>query len=819
MKLAAQRHRERFGAAVLLATGLLFVNGAGLAQDPDAPVAVTDADDPPETPPVARLFEVQSELDAFLLSVEPPMAEDRRQRRGERLDAVAARLGNLRAGPADAGLPQLRFNDLLDLQTELRATLRDLAVFDTELESRAAKRDAELDELDRRGAELRALTEAAVTRDAPQSVLEIAAQMEGDIDRARRAMLADRDAALDELSVIARLQHAANTLDAELRRRRADLEDVSQSAADLPLWSAEVWRARLGFSTAAEAVRRSLDVIVTHVRANAWNVAGLFLVLWLSAHWLLHATGKRVEEGMQKDSTSVRGAAVFQRPSSAALLLALAGLASFGPPAPAAFNNLLSAIIPFPAAALAITVFARPIRLSIYTIAVVLAILSVKPLIDTMPLVGRFGVIAQAAVTALAVWIDYRRGRFAQALPVVRPRVIHWAVRIVFVALVLTILLEILGYVGLASTARTLVLGGLGLGMVFAALTYVVIALALALVHLGPVSHLPVVRNQRWTIVQTIRRWVRYLVMVLWALSTLSFAGLLGDVFARLQNLLEAEIRIGEITLDVSSLVAGGLILFLTWLVTSIVRFSLAAKSLSGVQVATGLTFAISKLLRYAIVVAGFLFALAAMGFDLTKVTVLAGALGIGLGFGLQNIVQNFISGLILLFERPININDIAKVDELMGTVRELNIRSTVIETFDGAEVIVPNADLVTKTVTNWTKSNRRRRAEIDVAVAYGTDPQRVLDILERVAKSYPEVSSDPEPFAAFAGFGDSSLSFRLYIWLSDLSDLLKIPSLMRQDILRELSAASIEIPFPQRDVRVTMLSGSPPLPATDGTA
>lgn len=783
---------------------------AANAQDPDAPVAVLDRDQPPEVPPVSRLFEVRSDLDSFLLSVGPPEDGAGLQGRKAQLEALAVQIERLRAGAVDGLPPDLRFNDLLDLQTELRATLRNLAVLDGQLEDRAAKRDAELDDLDERARELQDLAEVAIEREAPPSVMDVAATMQRDIDAARDKLIADRNAALEDLSVIARIQHLANSFDADLRRRRMELESVSQTAADLPLWTREVWRARLGIAEAAEACRQSVIVIANHVRNHVPGVAGLFVLLWAGAHWLLLATGKRVEEGMQQDSTSVRGAAVFQRPSSAALLTALVGLGWLGPPAPAAFSNLLFAVIPFPAAALAITVFAKPIRLCIYTIAIVLAIMSLKPLLDTMPLLSRFVVILQASVTALAVWSDYRHGRFAEALPVVRPSIIRWAVRIVCAALALTILLEIVGYVGLANTVRALVLGGLGLGMIFAVFAYVVIALALAIVHLRPVAHLPVVRNQRWTIVQTTRRWVRYLVIVLWGFATLNFAGLLSDVMARLQSLLDAEIRIGEITLDVSSLAAGAMILFATWLVASIVRFSLASKSLSGVNVASGLTFAISKLLRYAIVVAGFLFALAAMGFDLTRVTVLAGALGIGIGFGLQNIVQNFISGLILLFERPININDIAKVDDLMGTVRELNIRSTVIETFDGAEVIVPNADLVTKTVTNWTKSNRRRRAEIDVGVAYGTDAQQVLDILERVAKACNEVSTDPEPFAAFVGFGDSSLNFRLYVWLTDLSDLLRIPSRLRQDILKELSSAAIEIPFPQRDVRVTMLSGSP---------
>ena len=306
----------------------------------------------------------------------------------------------------------------------------------------------------------------------------------------------------------------------------------------------------------------------------------------------------------------------------------------------------------------------------------------------------------------------------------------------------------------------------------------------------------------------TLRRWIRYLVAAVWALTTLQYAGLLTAVSEWYESLLAAEVRIGEITIDISSIAAGAGILFATWIVSSIVRFVLAGNSMSGAHIAADLTFAISKLLRYAIAVAGLVFALAVMGLDLTKVTILAGALGLGIGFGLQNIVQNFISGLILLFERPIKINDIAKVDELMGTVKEMNMRSTIIETFDGAEVIVPNADLVSKTVTNWTKSNRRRRAEIDVNVAYSSDPQAVLDLLERIAKSHKEVMTDPEPFAEFVGFGEGSLRFRLYAWLTDLAEVVRTPSRIRQEILEAVNAAGIAIPVPQRDVRVTMLAG-----------
>jgi hypothetical protein len=289
------------------------------------------------------------------------------------------------------------------------------------------------------------------------------------------------------LSTIAQLQRLANRFDAELRTRRDALEAVSQKAADAPLRQADAWGASLGLKAAADAWKRYGTVIASHVASNAWGVAGLFAFFLGGAYWLLHATGKQVQEGLQNDAASGRGSAVFERPNSAALLAALIGLYWFGPPAPTAFQSLLGAVMPFPAAALAVTVFGKPIRLSIYTLAVVLATMSLRPLLDPLPLLSRFVVIAQAAATLFAVWSDYRRDRFTLALPVIRPSILRWSVLVVCIALVLTIVLEIVGLIGMAETLRMLVLGGLGIAVVIAAIAYVLIALALALVHLRPI--------------------------------------------------------------------------------------------------------------------------------------------------------------------------------------------------------------------------------------------------------------------------------------------------------------------------------------------
>jgi potassium efflux system protein len=178
-------------------------------------------------------------------------------------------------------------------------------------------------------------------------------------------------------------------------------------------------------------------------------------------------------------------------------------------------------------------------------------------------------------------------------------------------------------------------------------------------------------------------------------------------------------------------------------------------------------------------------------------------ALGVGIGFGMQNVVNNFISGLILLFERPIKVGDLLQVDELWGNVTRIGIRSSTIRTFAGADVIVPNGDLTSNRVTNWTLSDLRRRVSLPVGVAYGTDAATVIELLKGVAVSHEATLEHPEPYVLFTGFGDSSLDFEIRLW-TESEDA---NTIVRSDIAvatqAALARAGINVPFPQRDVHV----------------
>jgi small-conductance mechanosensitive channel len=187
------------------------------------------------------------------------------------------------------------------------------------------------------------------------------------------------------------------------------------------------------------------------------------------------------------------------------------------------------------------------------------------------------------------------------------------------------------------------------------------------------------------------------------------------------------------------------------------------------------------------------------------KFTVITGALGLGIGFGLQNIVSNFASGLIVLFERPIRINDTVEIGGITGIVRRIGARSSTVLTAQGAEVIFPNSNVLSNQVTNWTLSSTRRRVEVAVGVAYGTDPQVVLKMLTEIAMKNPHVLAYPPPQTMFLGFGDNALSFELTFWAAQ-SMWFELKSEIGLAVLRALRQAKIEIPYPQRDLHVRIL-------------
>ncbi len=241
------------------------------------------------------------------------------------------------------------------------------------------------------------------------------------------------------------------------------------------------------------------------------------------------------------------------------------------------------------------------------------------------------------------------------------------------------------------------------------------------------------------------------------------------------------------------------LILSISWGVRTYLESNFYPKR----NIESGVGISINRLIYYSFIVVAFVLAMEVMGISLQNLTVIIGALGVGIGFGLQNIVNNFASGLILLFERSIKVGDVVVVNGTWGTVKHLGLRATIIQTFANAEMIVPNSDLVSSTVNNWTMTNRRTRFTVKIGVAYGTDPAFVKQILLKIAEEHSNVLRDPAPGVVFTEFGDSSLNFELRCWVRDIASMWKTQDEIMYEIDKKFKENNISIPFPQRDLYI----------------
>ncbi len=311
------------------------------------------------------------------------------------------------------------------------------------------------------------------------------------------------------------------------------------------------------------------------------------------------------------------------------------------------------------------------------------------------------------------------------------------------------------------------------------------------------------VSQRRDKLVQGGLRLINLVAAVGWVVLTLWLFDLWDPTVALASRLLAASLSFGELNVSLGAALVFFLTVWVSVLVSRALSSLLEVDVLSRLDMPRGLPSVIGRLTRYALISLGFFFALAAIGVELTQLTIIGGALGVGIGFGLQNVVSNFVSGLILAFERPIREGDQIQLETLTGEVRRIGFRATIVRTFDGAEVIVPNASLISKDVVNWTLSDQQRRITVPVGVAYGTDPARVMALLLEVPKQFPGLLKVPEPVALFTGFGDSALNFELRFWTVDADRIAVTRSEVTTAVNNALQAAGIEIPFPQRDLHL----------------
>ncbi|MEQ9519217.1 MAG: mechanosensitive ion channel [Parvibaculum sp.] len=288
----------------------------------------------------------------------------------------------------------------------------------------------------------------------------------------------------------------------------------------------------------------------------------------------------------------------------------------------------------------------------------------------------------------------------------------------------------------------------------------------------------------------------------------------LGETGAMLYNLATA-IQIGDVTISFSDIAIGIVTLFVGLALFRAAKRLLVNTILPQTRLDPGAQYSIAAIFGYVGIVISTVVAASVLGMEFQNLIIIAGALSVGIGFGLQNIANNFVSGLILLFERPVRVGDLIEINGILGHVTHINVRRTEIETFQKSEVMIPNSDLVSTVFTNWTHTDRKGRIDINVGVAYGSDTELVRKTLLEAAETVDRILAWPQPDVLFLDFGDSSLNFQLRCFTSDVSSRITTASNLRFEIDRLFREHHIEIPFPQR---VVHMAAAKPAPAPTGT-
>ncbi len=377
--------------------------------------------------------------------------------------------------------------------------------------------------------------------------------------------------------------------------------------------------------------------------------------------------------------------------------------------------------------------------------------------------------------------------------------------------LLAAIVTNIVGNVSFAGTVTRTVYLSAYLGLVLYGLYFIFKGLLHLALRSRLLSGVKMVRRHQDLVHDRLLTVLRIGMFIFWLVNTLRTMQSYDPASDFVTKILTAEAKFGSVGLSLGGILAFAVTVWASFLISRIIRFVLEEDVYPRVTMPRGVPTAISIGIHYTVLLLGFFLAIAATGADLGKTTILAGALGVGVGFGLQNIVNNFISGLILVVERPVLAGDSIQIDNLHGEVKRIGLRSSTVRTWEGAEVIVPNANLISNQVINWTLSDRQRRLDVHVGVEYGTDPEEVARILVATAASFEGLMGRPEPTALFLGFGDFTLDFQLRAWTSQ-TNFLKQKSELTMAVNKALNDANIKIPVPQRDLRVTVANpGSEP--------
>jgi len=640
----------------------------------------------------------------------------------------------------------------------------------------------------------------------PQTVRERIASVISNIEGLHRDAMEKNNFLLDKENQITNINIELDEVLNEISQKMAVEKEQFFAIDSPPIWT--MLDVRGDSVSLVEEARESFNNQMNDLKLfrenygpNFRNHLLLFLVLYLALMYFKHRVNNWSKE--KKEAAAEASIQVINRPLAVALIISLIITPFNYPDAPTTATRLIYFWSIIPIVYLIPIVIVHIPKIFTYLFGLLFFLSEVAYFTEPYYIIDRLSLLVFCVVASSVFWYSLRQR--SPLLSILRQRKMHFGIFILRFSLVLFIIGLIANILG--NTVMSKIVSHGAFIIIFSGVLLYTTAMVLKslfnlFLYSDESKNLFVVQKYPDDLRKGVNKTINLGLAVFWIYVALDAFLIYEPTIEWFRGGLEKEWKIGETTISLGSVVAFLITLWLSLFLSKIIRVVLQDEVLSRFEMKRGVPGAISMMVRIALITVGFILAFAAAGIKLSNIAIIFGALGVGIGFGLQNIFNNLISGIIIAFERPIQVGDIIQIStlNLMGEVRDIGIRSSIVKTFDGAEVVVPNGNIISNEMINWTLSDRRRRQEILVGVKYGTNLSKVLEILKEVVAEHDNVLKNPSPLIVFVGFGDSSLNFRVLFW-THFDVGLSTKSAVGVAIDEAFKANGIEIPFPQRDL------------------
>ena len=701
---------------------------------------------------------------------------------------------------------------LKNLETEWKTLSKNLPKWTDDLTSRAKKLEGDLEQLNTLEDKWKkTLNELKTSAETPP---QVTARIEEIITSTAQI----RTQIEVQQSRIVALQSKV----AEQQKRVADtLESIKQTRESLvgkllvqdspAIWNRDFWtRARTdAASSANDSFAAQVKALTDFAVRNSDKILIHFLIFALFAGILIFLR-RRARPWTEKEPELKNAAIIFHLPIATALILAILVSSWIYPQTPQMLGAVFGAIALVPTIIILRKLVERPLYPLLYSLVVFYFIDQLRVIAEPIPVYSRLLLLTEMLGGFLFfLWLFLARLSKNETEEIIHGnifRTIKIAALVALPIFAVSFLTNAFGYVSLSRLLGNAVLRSAYAAVVLYAAVRIVDGLIIFALRFRPLSLLKMVRHNRALIQSRLRKFVRFLAFIAWIILTLELLSLREPIYEWIKGVLTASLTLGSLNISLGDILLFIAVVWAAFLLSRFINFVLEEDVYPRFSLERGIPYAISTMLRYVILLLGFFFAVAAVGFDLTKFTILAGAFGVGIGFGLQNIINNFVSGIILLFERPVKVGDSVKIADASGTVRRIGIRASLVQTWDDAEIIVPNSKLISDSVTNWTFSSLQRGIEIPIGVDYGTDPRFIIELLKKAVAKHPLVAETPPPQVLFVEFGADSLNFKVRAWTQHGDQAVGIRSDLAVAVNEALAENDIIIPNTQRDLHIQSL-------------